>query len=59
MGCAAVIVASGSSRRMGFDKLAAEIAGKPVLAHTVSAFLRTDGITRIVVVCPPERFGLL
>lgn len=59
MGCAAVIVASGSSRRMGFDKLAAEIAGRPVLAHTVAAFLNADAISRIVVVCPEERFRLL
>jgi 2-C-methyl-D-erythritol 4-phosphate cytidylyltransferase len=59
MGCAAVIVASGSSRRMGFDKLAADLRGKPVLAHTVDAFLRTAGISRIVVVCPEERFALL
>lgn len=59
MGCAAVIVASGSSRRMGFDKLAAELNGKPVLAHTVAAFMRAEGISRVVVVCPEERFQLL
>jgi len=27
-----VIVAAGSSRRMGFDKLFAELRGKPVIA---------------------------
>jgi 2-C-methyl-D-erythritol 4-phosphate cytidylyltransferase len=59
MGCAAIIVASGSSRRMGFDKLAAEIRGKPVLAHTVQAFMAAREITRIIVVCPEERFRLL
>jgi len=59
MGCAAVIVASGSSRRMGFDKLAAEIHGKSVLAHTVDAFMRAAGISRVIVVCPEERFRLL
>jgi len=59
MACAAVIVASGSSRRMGFDKLSAELHGKPVLAHTVAAFMRAEGISRVVVVCPPERFELL
>jgi 2-C-methyl-D-erythritol 4-phosphate cytidylyltransferase len=59
MGCAAIIVASGSSRRMGFDKLAAVIDGKPVLAHTVRAFMAAEGITRVVVVCPEERFRLL
>jgi 2-C-methyl-D-erythritol 4-phosphate cytidylyltransferase len=59
MACAAIIVASGSSRRMGFDKLAAELHGKPVLVHTVAAFMRAEGISRVVVVCPPERFELL
>ncbi|MEK7952241.1 2-C-methyl-D-erythritol 4-phosphate cytidylyltransferase [Luteolibacter soli] len=59
MGCAAVIVASGTSRRMGFDKLAAEIHGRSVLAHTVDAFMRASGISRVVLVCPEERFRLL
>jgi 2-C-methyl-D-erythritol 4-phosphate cytidylyltransferase len=59
MGCAAIIVASGSSRRMGFDKLAAGICGKPVLVHTVNAFMAAEGISRVIVVCPPERFQLL
>jgi 2-C-methyl-D-erythritol 4-phosphate cytidylyltransferase len=59
MGCAAIIVASGSSRRMGFDKLAAEIRGAPVLARTVRAFMAAKEITRVIVVCPVERFRLL
>lgn len=59
MGCAAIIVASGSSRRMGFDKLAAEIHGTPVLVHSVRAFMAAEEITRVIVVCPAERFRLL
>jgi 2-C-methyl-D-erythritol 4-phosphate cytidylyltransferase len=59
MACAAIIVASGSSRRMGFDKLAAELHGKPVLVHTVAAFMRAKAISRVIVVCPGERFQLL
>jgi 2-C-methyl-D-erythritol 4-phosphate cytidylyltransferase len=59
MGCAAIIVAAGTSRRMGFDKLAAKISGKPVLLHTVRAFMAAEGITRVIVVCPEERFRLL
>ena len=59
MACVAIIVASGSSRRMGFDKLAAELHGKPVLAHTVAAFMRAEGISRVVLVCPEDRFQLL
>ena len=58
MGCAAIIVASGSSRRMGFDKLAAEIRGKPVLAHTVQAFMAAREITRVIVVELPKDSGL-
>ncbi len=59
MGCAAIIVAAGTSRRMGFDKLAAKISGKPVLLHTVRAFMAAEGISRVIVVCPEERFRLL
>lgn len=59
MGCDAVIVASGSSRRMGFDKLAAPIAGLPVLRRTVEAFAASAEIGRIIVVCPTDRFETL
>lgn len=55
----AILVAAGSSQRMGFDKLAALLDGKPVLAHTVQRFLDCDAITEILVICPAERFDLL
>lgn len=55
----AILVAAGTSSRMGFDKLAALLDGKPVLARTLDAFLACDAITEIIVVCPPERFALL
>ena len=38
----AIIVAGGSSQRMGFDKLFAVIAGEPVIAHAIRAFERGD-----------------
>lgn len=57
--CSAIIVAAGSSRRMGFDKLAAEIGGVPVLRLTVEAFLEADSIESVVVVCPEELWSLL
>lgn len=44
---------------MGFDKLAALLHGKPVLAHTLQVFLDCDAITEILVICPPGRFELL
>ena len=57
--CSAIIVAAGSSRRMGFDKLAADLCGVPVLRRTVEAFLAANSIESIVVVCPEERWELL
>ncbi len=59
MSRAAIIVASGSSRRMGFDKLAALIDGNPILWHSVRAFSSNSSITQVVVVTSPERFEWL
>ncbi len=53
--CTAILVAAGSSRRMGMDKLAWPLAGMPVLRRTLEAFLAADSIAAVVVVCPPER----
>lgn len=55
----AIIVAAGSSRRMGFDKLAAELNGQPILAHTITAFMQCPEITEIILVSPAERMSLL
>ncbi len=52
---AAVIVAAGSGRRAGFDKLAALLDGVPVLRRSVDAFVAA-GCEAVVVVCPPERW---
>ncbi|MES2661267.1 MAG: 2-C-methyl-D-erythritol 4-phosphate cytidylyltransferase [Verrucomicrobiota bacterium] len=57
--CSAILVAAGSSRRMGFDKLSAELGGVPVLRKTLEAFLAAESIAEIVVVCPEERWELL
>jgi 2-C-methyl-D-erythritol 4-phosphate cytidylyltransferase len=46
----AVIVAAGSSRRMGFDKLFALLRGKPVIAHSIAAFEKTPEIGEIILV---------
>ncbi|HEX5790803.1 MAG TPA: 2-C-methyl-D-erythritol 4-phosphate cytidylyltransferase [Luteolibacter sp.] len=54
-----IIVASGSSQRMGFDKLLAPLAGKSVLQRTIEAFIATPEIHSIVVVCPEERWVAL
>jgi 2-C-methyl-D-erythritol 4-phosphate cytidylyltransferase len=51
----AIIVAAGDSRRMGFDKLFAAIAGKPVIAHTIRAFERVNSVHAIIVVAREDR----
>jgi 2-C-methyl-D-erythritol 4-phosphate cytidylyltransferase len=51
----AIIVAAGDSRRMGFDKLLAPIAGKPVIAHTIRAFERAKSVDEIIIVARSDR----
>jgi 2-C-methyl-D-erythritol 4-phosphate cytidylyltransferase len=51
----AIIVAAGSSRRMGFDKLFAPLADHPVLWHSLRAFNDTKEIGEIVVVTKDDR----
>ena len=46
----AIIVAAGSSERMGFDKLFALVSGKPIIAHTIAAFEHTDCVDAIILV---------
>src|SRR5947209_11581415 len=46
----AIIVAAGSSERMGFDKVFAPLGGKPVIAHTIDAFERTNCVDEIILV---------
>ena len=53
--CTAVIVAAGSSTRMGQDKLFLPVAGIPVLARTMLQFQRCREINEIVVVTREER----
>jgi 2-C-methyl-D-erythritol 4-phosphate cytidylyltransferase len=51
----AIIVAGGSSQRMGFDKLFAVIACEPVIAHTIRAFECAKSVNEIVVVAREQR----
>jgi len=53
----AIIVAGGSSQRMGFDKLLAPIAGKPVLAHSIAAFEQSNSVADIILVARAERLS--
>ena len=51
----AILVAGGSSLRVGFDKLFAVIAGEPVIAHPIRAFERATSVDEIVVVAREDR----
>jgi 2-C-methyl-D-erythritol 4-phosphate cytidylyltransferase len=55
----AIIVAAGSSQRMGFDKLFALLDGKPVFFHSIDAFERTKSVSEIIVVGRKDRLGEL
>lgn len=48
-----VVLAGGASRRFGSDKLAATLAGRPLVLHAVDA-LRRVPVDEVVVVGPPE-----
>ena len=50
----AIIVAAGSSRRMGFNKLLAPLAGVPVLRRTLAAFEACADVSEIIVVAGDE-----
>lgn len=48
--CTVVIVAAGSSQRMGKDKILMQLGDRPVIAHTLKAFQDSDVIDEIIVV---------
>lgn len=50
----AVILAAGSARRFGADKLHAELAGRPLLAHAIGTARRATSLRRIVVIAGPR-----
>jgi 2-C-methyl-D-erythritol 4-phosphate cytidylyltransferase len=44
---------------MGEDKLFAEVAGRPLLAHTLAAAAQSKAFARVVVAAPSERHALV
>ena len=52
----AIIVAAGSSQRMGFDKLLTLLGPRPVVAHTLAAFEECPDIDEIILITNDERF---
>lgn len=51
----AIIVAAGSSRRMGFDKLFAQLNERPVLWHSLRVFAALPEVAEVIVVTHAER----
>src|SRR5436189_4932017 len=47
----AIIVAAGTSKRVGFDKLFSKIGDRSVLEHTLAAFEAAESVSEIIVVC--------
>jgi 2-C-methyl-D-erythritol 4-phosphate cytidylyltransferase len=56
-GCSAVLLAAGSSRRLGFDKILTPLAGKPVVLYTLEALARSPSITEILLVTRADIMG--
>ena len=55
--CSAVVVAAGSSQRMGSDKLLAPLGDINVLGLSLTAFEKCDAISEIVVVTRADRLA--
>ncbi len=53
--CSVVIVAGGSSVRMGEDKLCMDLKGRPVLARTLEAFENCEAVKEIILVAREDR----
>ena len=53
--CSAVVLAAGSSVRMGSDKILARLGELPVLARTLRPFQESEWIREIVVVTSAEK----
>lgn len=53
--CSAVIVAAGSSQRMGQDKLRLPLGGLPVLVRTLRVFQRSPLVDEIVLVTREDK----
>ena len=51
----AIIVAAGSSQRMGFDKLLSLIGDRPVVAHSMDRFEQCDKIDEVILVVRSDR----
>jgi 2-C-methyl-D-erythritol 4-phosphate cytidylyltransferase len=48
--CVAILLAGGSGKRLGFDKILTPLLGKPVIQYSLEALAEADSIKEIVVV---------
>ena len=48
--CSVVVVAAGSSSRMGFDKVLADVGGLPVIVRCLKSFEKAPSVSEVVVV---------
>ena len=48
--CSAVVVAAGSSTRMGFDKVLADVGGLPAIVWCLRRFEEAPSVNEVVVV---------
>jgi 2-C-methyl-D-erythritol 4-phosphate cytidylyltransferase len=51
----AIVVAAGTSQRMGFDKLTATLGGAPVFIRTLERFENCSEVEEIILVARPDR----
>lgn len=54
-GLGAILVAAGASQRMGFDKVWALLAGRPVLTYALDVLTGSRMVDRLVLVVAPNR----
>ena len=55
--CTVVVVAAGSSTRMGKDKLMLPLCGEPILARTLAALNACQAVDELIVVTREEKLG--
>ncbi len=48
--CSVVVVAAGTSSRMGFDKVLADVGGLPVIVRCLKSFEKAPSVSEVVVV---------
>ena len=59
MNISALIVAAGTSSRMGTDKMLLPLLGKSVILHTIEKFLKCEEIDEIIVVASKNNINII